>query len=539
MIQENPQPVDGWLAVACPFCGASLTISAAEAHGARRCPDCGVRFLPLPPEVEVPRLAVDAEDMLNLDLAPPLVPDQKPTEPNRVKEKTPTEPQEGDWRQAVWPELIPPVDHIGLAPLDTEPLSATVAPDTFLPEDTGLEPLEETAVIPRLELDEPARQVPPVSRPEPPPPPPRAIPLPPAQPAVATALPVAAAIPLPVAVPARAEPIVATPARPLPVAQPAPATPARAVPLATPYAAEPPLVRTKATPVIPPEPVPPEVQQEVRRPPPVWPLLEGVYTFPWYPTTIRVWILLGLGLALCAALAAANYWLILELAGTGIVGQYLLFGATIGLVKGMVVFGLWTLTYISSDFLGIIQETAYGNDDVQWPDDSLFQRLVQTAYLAFLGLCAALPLLFLALPLYPLLRAGAFGWVSLFIPWTMFFPVVLLSSLANNSPWLIWNERVIAFVVRRPAVLGVLALASTALVLPCFTLGYFTVIGLHYYLAPVTGFVWSAALLVYARLLGRIAWLAMEENNKPARRLLGKGKKRKRPKIGGRTSIIE
>jgi hypothetical protein len=329
-----------------------------------------------------------------------------------------------------------------------------------------------------------------------------------------------------VARPAQLAPAAPAQPAPPPTAVTAPAVPPPA-PADLPYAVNPPLFQPEAAPIIPPEPVSPEDRPRRRRPAPLWPLLEGVYTFPWYPSTMRVWILVGLGLAVLSFLAAANYWLILELADTGIIGQYLLLGATIGLVKGMIVFGIWTIPYMASYFLGVVQETAYGNDEMQWPDDTLFQRLVKTGYVIFLGLCAAFPLVFLAVPLLPLLRAGAFGWLALFIPWAILFPIVLLSALANDSPWLVWNNQVVGLLVRRPAVLGVLAAASVALVLPCFTLGYFTVLRLHFFLAPLTGFMWSAALLLYARLLGRVAWLAVEDN-RPARVAPRKRKKRRK-----------
>ena len=50
---------------------------------------------------------------------------------------------------------------------------------------------------------------------------------------------------------------------------------------------------------------------------------------------------------------------------------------------------------------------------------------------------------------------------------------------------------------------------AVGMLAPCLALGYLTIAEYSHFLflAPLTGFVWSACLLIYGRLLGRVAWV--------------------------------
>ena len=68
------------------------------------------------------------------------------------------------------------------------------------------------------------------------------------------------------------------------------------------------------------------------------------------------------------------------------------------------------------------------------------------------------------------------------------------------------------------------------LLAPCVALGYLTI--MYYqsfiFLAPLAGFVWSACLLIYGRLLGRVGWIISGEQEVAEReaRRRRKGKSR-------------
>jgi len=124
--------------------------------------------------------------------------------------------------------------------------------------------------------------------------------------------------------------------------------------------------------------------------------------------------------------------------------------------------------------------------------------------------------------LRPFLGFGVFGW-SLVPSTILVFPIVLLCVLANNSWWMLGNREVLRNLLLRPHVLLILYLMSVLLLSPCVALGYLTIIdyGHFIFLAPLTGFVWSACLLVYGRLLGRVGWIitgGQELANRKARR---------------------
>jgi hypothetical protein len=69
---------------------------------------------------------------------------------------------------------------------------------------------------------------------------------------------------------------------------------------------------------------------------------------------------------------------------------------------------------------------------------------------------------------------------------------------------------------------------SAVLLLPCVGLGYLTIA--HYdrflFLFPMTGFAWSACLLIYGRLLGRVGWIITGEQERAEREARRRRRKR-------------
>jgi hypothetical protein len=263
--------------------------------------------------------------------------------------------------------------------------------------------------------------------------------------------------------------------------------------------------------------------------PPARPLWQGVYTFPWHVDTLRVWFLLGLVLSLLAGLGAGDYYLLTNQGDQQWVEYRLLFMMTVVFTAVYVLILAWMSGYVGAYFLDAVQETAGGRETICWPENSFFERLVKLAHLLFVVFCTLLPLAFLAWPLKDLLREGYVGLILLLLPVPFFFPLFLLSSLANQSPWFMLHGKVVLYVVRRPGTVGLVVLMSVVLLSLCSLMGYWTVVKVNYLSAPLTGFFWAACVLIYGRLLGRVAWLIAREDA-PAESGETKRKKKKKSK---------
>src|SRR5262249_25903846 len=128
--------------------------------------------------------------------------------------------------------------------------------------------------------------------------------------------------------------------------------------------------------------------------PPAHPLWQGVYTFPWILDTLRIWILLGLALALVAGLATGSYYL------WGIQGDQesaedrLLFLMTVAFTAIAVLISVWMSTYVGAFFLDAVQETAFGHESIRWPENSFLERTVKLSHLLLVVGCCLLPLAF-------------------------------------------------------------------------------------------------------------------------------------------------
>jgi len=259
------------------------------------------------------------------------------------------------------------------------------------------------------------------------------------------------------------------------------------------------------------EPEPDAIEDlEVRRkrpPAPRVPLWWGVYGFPWHPCGLRAWFLFGIGLTLVALMGAGLHYVI-DLFSSGDMGAGIWLRVFILFMKGFVLFLLWTGSFAAGFFLETIQDTAAGNHEVDWPDDSIWEKFFTFWYLLWIFFCSAVPFAIAAAPFKSELGFGVFGW-SL-IPTAIFvLPFVLLCALANNSWFLFWNTDVVRNLLVRPLILLIVYVMSAVLLAPCVALGYLTI--MYYqsfiFLAPLTGFVWSACLLIYGRLLGRVGWI--------------------------------
>jgi ribosomal protein S27E len=236
--------------------------------------------------------------------------------------------------------------------------------------------------------------------------------------------------------------------------------------------------------------------EEARRavpPPPRLPFFSGVFTFLFQPEAAVKWIILTGNLMLTALIA---------------------FPALTNGLMAMVLFGLsflmllaWTVSYLPVCLLPVIEATAAGNDVVEWPPTPLFDRIVPLGFVGFQAIIA-------------LTLGWALGWLpgSVFGPeWGglatilvgfLMFPLLLLSAIESGSAFQPFSWTV--FRTLLPLWRGWLTFyaLSGGLFAGCFLLTFF---GLAF--APLTTVVmvsplWAAWFLIYARLIGRMAWVA-------------------------------
>jgi hypothetical protein len=169
--------------------------------------------------------------------------------------------------------------------------------------------------------------------------------------------------------------------------------------------------------------------------------------------------------------------------------------------------GVLLLSYAAYCFFVVVQDTAAGLDEVVWPGEPVGEWLVRGAVLVWLTMCWLAPLgmflrvaapgLFRDDPVTVLLAVGVILW--------LFVPVAVLSSLSGGSRWVFFRPKLLVGLARvAPTTLGFYA--STALLLAA-TLGlWYAALTRKGLLIPVASAVGAASLLIYARLLGRVAW---------------------------------
>jgi hypothetical protein len=161
-------------------------------------------------------------------------------------------------------------------------------------------------------------------------------------------------------------------------------------------------------------------------------------------------------------------------------------------------------------FIHVVQETAAGVDDIHWPNDPYQDKLPRAAYVAALVAVWLAPVGILM----KLNKDAAIGgsrlltfFVAAAVILWLFFPVSLLSSTSASSALIILRPAILRFLARRFRESVTFYVVSALLVAGSFGLYYLAYMqnwSSLYILGPPLA---AAALLIYARLLGRLAWL--------------------------------
>lgn len=172
--------------------------------------------------------------------------------------------------------------------------------------------------------------------------------------------------------------------------------------------------------------------------------------------------------------------------------------------------GVFLFMYAAYIFLILVQETAAGVDKVRWPSEPLYDKLPRAGYMACMLLICLAP----AGLLVRLNRNGAFAESSLLVFFVsatlllwLIFPILLLSSLSAESPWMVFRATVLRFFARRAgaaiAFYFVTALLLAAAAVPL----YFGFENTSWLFIILGSFMAAVVFLIYGRLLGRMAYL--------------------------------
>lgn len=234
--------------------------------------------------------------------------------------------------------------------------------------------------------------------------------------------------------------------------------------------------------------------------PPRWPLVRGVWTFPFYSSTITQWVALAGGLILCLMLLEGAVSII-----TGGIGGMDGGGAISSmcfLAAGSILLCLWFFI-ASACWLTILTDSSEGLDVIErWPSFNPTEHIMDSFYILMPGVISALPgWAISALPGLNLLPAPLFVAGSVLL----FFPVFLLSTLDESSPVGIFSAKVLKSFFHLPG--SAILLFVESILLAGVALTPLVAAEMHsdlwYWALPVLG---MAVSFAYFRLLGRYGW---------------------------------
>ncbi len=173
------------------------------------------------------------------------------------------------------------------------------------------------------------------------------------------------------------------------------------------------------------------------------------------------------------------------------------------------VLGVYLLAYATRCLLVVVQGTAGGMDRVEWPDEPVYDWAGQSLALVGLVLIWLVPIGFLARALgetwFPggavlrfLLLAGPALWLT--------FPIGALSSLSAVSRWVFFRPVIPGRMLKLFPSTLLFYLASALLLVLAVGPWYLAVFGGLPLLLLLAGPLSAAMLLIYVRILGRLAW---------------------------------
>ncbi len=231
---------------------------------------------------------------------------------------------------------------------------------------------------------------------------------------------------------------------------------------------------------------------------PRWRFFSGVFLFPWQGLNLTRWAVMAVGLAIAGSLAIGALDLL------GLLGGHTSGRAMLGLPLVLVAVAmlLTSLAYSAACFLSAVQDTADGFDRVQEESmPELGQWIFTLASIALLwSLAGALG--------YPFSYIEEIGPLGVLVCGVVFFPVLLLSAMESDSFIVPYSSAVLRTLVRFWWGWLLFYLITTPLMLAWLVLSGLGLAKAPYLVSLASGPALATIMLLYARLLGRVAWKA-------------------------------
>ena len=231
--------------------------------------------------------------------------------------------------------------------------------------------------------------------------------------------------------------------------------------------------------------------------PPKWTYFSGVFTFPWQGVNRTRWAAMSFGLCVTGVLAwqtADDLGLFSRVSGVALMGLFL------GIVT--IALALATFSLCAASLLACIQDTADGHAE---PQESSMPEWNQWLFtlLSLTSLWAASAAIG-----FPLSLIEPIGPAACFVSSMVVFPILLLSAMEADSFFLPYSPNVLGTLVRYWYGWLMFYLLTT-LMFAAWVAAFDAGIRESPYLAMLlSGPVVAAMILIYARLLGRLAWRA-------------------------------
>jgi hypothetical protein len=194
----------------------------------------------------------------------------------------------------------------------------------------------------------------------------------------------------------------------------------------------------------------------------------------------------------------------LFVAGAGYAILFLCFTA------GQIITAFLVLSYTAHIFLTVTVDTAAGSDEIAFPSEPLVDWLWKGFYLAWLAAFWLVPACLLWILARSTSRAPLVGWHAVALVGGLLwlaFPVSLLSSLSAGSRLVVLRAAIIKGLICSPLTAALYYWMSALLWAAVSGLVYQAEFADRFWLIPVAAMAVAAAILVNARLLGRLAWL--------------------------------
>jgi hypothetical protein len=192
----------------------------------------------------------------------------------------------------------------------------------------------------------------------------------------------------------------------------------------------------------------------------------------------------------------------------------------------LVIVAFHTLAYAAYCYCVVMQATAVGSDEVVWPGEGVPTWLGRLALLGWLVLVWLVPvaMYFRANKISLADEPALIVMVAGVVLW-LFFPVGLLSSLTGESRWAFFRPKLLGALVR----LGMATLmfyVLTGVVIAVALAPWSVALTRAPLLVPVAAAIGAAAVLLHARLTGRLAWKLTQLTAPPPR-----PKAKEKPKV--------